>query len=668
MNGIALSVFGALTATVVTILVYGLIYVQTHDKFMGIWALAWSVGFTGLAAFLTSLFYQELKLLIFLYEISMYTTSLLLLWGTHEFLGKKMSVKWVYGAAASVFWVVAGTLASAPFLVVYIPANSYLVSMLIANGVLFLHSKKKSDLGRALAGWGFIIWGIFRFNYIYFHPVVPSFTPWAFMIATALTQSVAVGTLMQYLAHKEDDLINSEAKYRELANLLPEAVFETDHNGFFTFANFNAYKLFGYSDWEFAAGMEITQLIIENERDKARDYLNSLSEGELVRTAEFTAQRKDGGTFTVKLHASAIVSEKGVTGFRGIIRDITDRKEEEQKLKQLGFCDTLTGLYNRTYFEQEVVRLEDSSHISVSIIVCDLDVLKLINDTLGHSMGDELLVYAAGIIKSAFRDTDIVCRIGGDEFAVIVLDAPQDTAENAYYRIKESVDRHNRVNPGLPLSISVGFATSYQADKKLTDLFQVADDNMYREKLQKQQFAKHCIVEAFMKALEEKNFYMGNHMEHLNKLITLFSRKMNFSEEHTAKMKLLARYHDIGKVGVPDRILSSTGPLSATDRAEINRHCEIGSRIAQAAPELEGIADWILKHHEWWNGEGYPLGLKGDEIPMESRILALCDAYDELVRSGEMKLPPQQVLEQIEQRAGTQFDPNMVKLLGQLLG
>lgn len=107
---------------------------------------------------------------------------------------------------------------------------------------------------------------------------MPSVTPWAFMIATALTQSVAVGTLMQYLAHKEDDLIASEAKYRELANLLPEVVFETDHNGCFTFANFNTYKLFGYSAQEFAAGMEITQLITENERDKARDYINSLSE------------------------------------------------------------------------------------------------------------------------------------------------------------------------------------------------------------------------------------------------------------------------------------------------------------------------------------------------------------------------------------------------------
>ncbi len=151
---------------------------------------------------------------------------------------------------------------------------------------------------------------------------------------------------------------------------------------------------------------------------------------------------------------------------------------------------------------------------------------------------------------------------------------------------------------------------------------------MYRVKLHSSRSARSAVVQTLLKALEARDFITEGHGERMQSLAVLLGRKLGVADTTITNLQLLAQFHDIGKVGVPDRILFKEARLSQEEYQEMQRHCEIGQRIALASPEMSSLAELILKHHEWWNGQGYPLGLAGEQIPLECRIIALADAYD----------------------------------------
>ena len=306
--------------------------------------------------------------------------------------------------------------------------------------------------------------------------------------------------------------------------------------------------------------------------------------------------------------------------------------------------------------------------IPVSIIVCDVDGLKLINDSLGHDRGDAMLVAAANVLKGAFREGDMVARIGGDEFAVLLPRIDRVAVEQARERILLAVHAHNDHNLDFPLSISVGYATNY-GEYSLTELFKEADNNMYREKLHRSQSARSAIVQTLMKALEARDFITEGHAERLQNLAAGMAEACNISVRNLTDLKLFAQFHDIGKVGIPDRVLKKPGPLNQEEYNEMKRHCEIGHRIAQSSPDLAVLADLILKHHEWWNGEGYPLGLSGEDIPLECRILSIADAYDAMTsdRPYRQAMTHLEAVSELTRCSGTQFDPHLVAVFLDML-
>lgn len=148
------------------------------------------------------------------------------------------------------------------------------------------------------------------------------------------------------------------------------------------------------------------------------------------------------------------------------------------------------------------------------------------------------------------------------------------------------------------------------------------------EKLHRNQSARCAIVRTMIKAMERRDFIAEGHADRIQELVVEVAAAVGLSEHRISDLRLLAQFHDIGKVGIPNRILFKTGSLTTEEVNEMHRHCEIGHRIIRSLPELAPIADWILKHHEWWDGSVYPLGPVGDEIPLECRILAIADAYD----------------------------------------
>ncbi|TYO97345.1 PAS domain S-box-containing protein/diguanylate cyclase (GGDEF)-like protein [Desulfallas thermosapovorans DSM 6562] len=343
-------------------------------------------------------------------------------------------------------------------------------------------------------------------------------------------------------------------------------------------------------------------------------------------------------------------------------QEITHYKNQLEQLRSLSLHDPVTGLYNRTYFEQEMRRMEAGRNVSAGIILCDLDGLKLINDTLGHDQGDTLIIVAADILKNCFRGDDMVARIGGDEFAILLPNGDIEVVERASRRIKAAVAKHNTANPDLPLSISIGFAARRGASKKMIDLYKEADNNMYREKLHHSQHARGTIVQTLLATMKAKDFATTEQMTRFKELVSLFAVSVGLPESSVAGLKMLAQFCDIGKVGLPEDIIFKPGPLNPDEMAQMRRHCEIGHRLALSTPDLMPIADWILKHHEWWDGTGYPLGLKGKEIPVECRILSIACAYNAMVsyRPYRKTLSHEQACAELEKYAGIQFDPQLV--------
>ncbi len=348
--------------------------------------------------------------------------------------------------------------------------------------------------------------------------------------------------------------------------------------------------------------------------------------------------------------------------------DITTRKAMEERLRYLSLHDVLTNLYNRSFFEKHIRRRTRYGTESTGIIVCDMDGLKLVNDTLGHRAGDAQLLATANVLRKGLGEQDLIARIGGDEFAVILPRADREAVQAAVERIREAIAAYNQEQPAVPLSLSIGWAAGRPGTAQ-PDLFREADNNMYREKLFSSQSGRSAIILALVKTLEAREIITAGLVDRQRELADGMGRKLGLPEHRINTLRLLAQFHDIGKIGIPDHITFKPGPLTPKETQEMRRHTQIGHRIAQSTPDLAPIADLIAKHHEWWNGQGYPFGLQGEDIPLLSRIIAIIDAYDAMTsdRPHRKALPPREAVAQLRRCAGTQFDPRLVDVFTDLV-
>lgn len=353
--------------------------------------------------------------------------------------------------------------------------------------------------------------------------------------------------------------------------------------------------------------------------------------------------------------------------YQSSTRDVTERKLLEERLTEMGYRDALTGLYNRTYFEEELKRLDRRRDGAVGLVIVDVDGLKVVNDALGHDAGDDLLKRAARTLTECFRQEDLIARIGGDEFAVLMSDVNMDDLRLAGRRITNRIEEDNCGNPPA-LSLSLGYAAGEDNGTPMRELFREADDNMYRDRLYRGKSARGAIVNILRRLLTERDFATEEHGNRLESLAVSLGQAAGLSEERLSDLALFAQFHDVGKVGVPDAILSKPGPLTPHERKEVERHCDVGYRIASATSELLPIAEWILRHHEWWNGRGYPLGLGRESIPLECRVLAIVDAYDAMTsdRPYRKAMSHEAAIAELERCAGTQFDPALVEIFATL--
>jgi diguanylate cyclase (GGDEF)-like protein/putative nucleotidyltransferase with HDIG domain len=356
-----------------------------------------------------------------------------------------------------------------------------------------------------------------------------------------------------------------------------------------------------------------------------------------------------------------------------------DRAEKRSRV------DELTGLYNRRHFEErlkeEIGRRSRYGNV-FSILLLDLDNFKTYNDIYGHPAGDILLSQIGRIIKGAVRSADQAFRYGGDEFVVILPEATMDDAYVVAERVRLQIAREMEVKE-IAVTVSIGIA-SYPADGVISgELVTVADTALYYAKRtggnrvylsskilsepvdDAGTYARHnglSAIYALVSTVEAKDPYTYGHSRKVNTYAVALAEAVGLSPEEVSRVSTAALLHDIGKIGIPDRVLNKKGKLTKEDWEAIRSHPRLGATIVGNVPNLAPCVSTILHHHERWDGSGYPEGLKGEQISMEARILAIADAFEAMsaARPYRSALCNEKVLRELRRGAGSQFDPELI--------
>ena len=466
---------------------------------------------------------------------------------------------------------------------------------------------------------------------------------------------------------EEQELFYEKERLKVTLLAIGDAVITTDQHKKITLMNPVAEKLTGWSAGD-AMGKPIDLVLhLQNELtgEQAKTPVEKvLRERKMIEMENRTVLvSKTGESRIIEDSASPILgTDKDVLGVVMVFRDVTEKVSRQDEILYLSYHDSLTNLYNRRYFEEEIKRIEATHCYPLSIILGDVNGLKMVNDVLGHAEGDRFLIETARILNESCGDNGIVARWGGDEYIILLPDCESKQAENICQDInnkcRESAGR------GINLSISLGYASRKNSHEDVTKVINTAEEVMYTQKMLNSGSYRNSVLESFKKTLFEKSHETEEHANRLMQLSRKMGQAMSLHQSAMQELELLGVLHDIGKIGIPDAILNKPGKLNDDEWSIMKRHSEIGSRIAQSVPEFIRISEYILFHHERWDGNGYPRGLKGDEIPVLSRILSVVDSYDAMTSERPYRKPMSQeaAIQELKLNAGTQFDPNLVNL------
>lgn len=346
-------------------------------------------------------------------------------------------------------------------------------------------------------------------------------------------------------------------------------------------------------------------------------------------------------------------------GVMAIARNITSQRLYQKQIEYLSYHDQLTDLHNRRFFEEELKQLDIETNLPLCIIMADVNGLKLVNDSFGHKIGDELLVKFAEVLKASCTTENVISRIGGDEFVILLPKTNHDKAEGLIKTIKYNCDRETV--EAINLSVSFGWEVKNQLDEDINEVLKSAEDFMYKKKLFEGPSMRGKTISAIINTLHEKNKREEQHSRRVAELCQKLAVALKMPDREIEEIKSAGLLHDIGKVAIQEELLNKPGRLTREEFEEISRHPEIGYRILCSVNDMNDIAEFVLSHHERWDGKGYPRGLSGEKIPLQARMISIVDAFDAMtsVRSYRLSVSEEDAAREILKCAGTQFDPDL---------
>ena len=444
-----------------------------------------------------------------------------------------------------------------------------------------------------------------------------------------------------------------------------DGVIVTNLSGKIKMMNMAAESLTGWSleSAQSKPFQEVFHLVDEDTQKPCENPINAALAIKDAVTLKNTALITKTGQQRVISYNVAPIKDKqnNLQGAVLVFRDVTEERAFQKSIEYLSFHDQLTGLYNRRSFEEELKRMDVSSNLPLTIVMADVNGLKLINDSFGHDTGDTLLKTVAKVIQKACRSNDVVSRIGGDEFVLLLPNSTASDAEEIITQIQTACKKEKVAS--VDISISFGFETKERQKEDVSVILKKAEDFMYKKKLFEGPSMRGKTISAIIKALHEKNSREEAHSSRVSAYCSTMGQVLGLTQDEIYELKSVGLLHDIGKIAIDDAILNKTGELLTEEIDELKRHPEIGYRILSSVNDMAEMAEQVLAHHERWDGKGYPKGLAKEEIPLKSRIIAISDAYAMISeRAYRSALSPQAAIKELQDNAGTQFDPTLVPI------
>jgi len=459
-----------------------------------------------------------------------------------------------------------------------------------------------------------------------------------------------------------------EERYRLLTENIPGVVYlcYPEVPWVMLYLNERIQDLTGYPREEFLAG-RITYASLCHPEDLP-EMERAIAEALRTRTTfhlRYRLRHRNGMYLWVEEWGTGIFEGEKAVYLEGFIQDVTERKLAEERIQYLATHDQLTGFYNRIFL-RDFLR-EPPLPFPLGLLLYDVNGLRLVNEAFGEKTGDQLLQHFAEVLRLSCPPEAYLFRFGGDEFLALLPSASEETLQRTASSLREQGKNANA--PFAPLSFSLGFTLWEDPREPFEVALSRAEKWLHRRKLTETRSTHSAIISLLERSLHETTQETEEHAHRVVELSRRLGEALNLREEELEELELLARLHDLGKIAVPRAILEKSAPLTPEEWEVIKTHPEVGFRIAQASPELIPIAPAILSHHEHYDGTGYPRGLRGQEIPLLSRIVSVVDAYD-VMRSGRPYKPPmtkEEALRELQRFRGLQFDPLVVDAFLRLL-
>ena len=458
----------------------------------------------------------------------------------------------------------------------------------------------------------------------------------------------------QILTERETQMYHSLKYAHSLMEAIPDTVFVISRDGVFLDCIGDLDHLFFKR--ERFIGKNITDVMPQSIAKKGRELIDQVfltGENQKIEY-EWTSAR------ITEYHELRIVKwfdDKAIA----IARNITETHNYIKEIEEISYHDHITGLHNRRYFDQVSKKLNQSENYPISVIFADLNGLKMVNDSFGHEYGDYMLKRFAEILADSGKKGELISRVGGDEFAIILRRTERGETDRYIRELKEKCAKET-IN-GIELSVSFGYHMIEESGMAIQKAVKLAEDEMYQNKLYEASSRRSKTIDIILNTLHEKNPREEQHSQRVAEICETMAKEMGLPDSDVNKIKAAGLLHDIGKIGIQEEVLNKPGILTDDEYQEVKKHSEIGYRILNTSPNMSEIAEIILCHHERWDGKGYPKGRSKTDIPLFARIITIADAYDAMTsdRSYRKALPDSYAKSELIKGSGKQFDPDLVE-------